>query len=106
MKKAYAIRMFVRPSTSKPGKFLGVCTGPYLVVEGDSLDATCQKLRALLEATLNDAVKDGDLEKVLSQKAPVSRRVEYYALVVMIRFHQVRSAMAVTEAREFTPVHA
>lgn len=106
MKKAYAIRMFVRPSTSKPGKFLGVCTGPYLVVEGNSLDETCQKLRALLEATLDDACKDGDLEQLLSQKAPLSRRLEYFGLVVALAFHQVRSAMAVTEDREFTPLHA
>jgi len=106
MKKAYAIRMFVRPSASKPGKFLGVCTGPYLVVEGNSLDQTCSKLRALLEATLEDAQKDGDLEQVMAKRAPVSRRVEYYGLVLKIRFHQAHAAIALSEAREFTSVHA
>lgn len=106
MEKTYAIRMFIRPSLDKPGKFLGVCTGPYLVVEGDDLNGTCEKLRALLTAYLEDAWKDGDLEEAVSKRAPWSYRFEYYILSAAIRVRSAHAAITVSEARTFTPQHA
>jgi hypothetical protein len=56
---------------------VAVCLKPNLVVEGSTQVEARHKLEQLLDAYVDDAVKDGHLEHFMAQRAPLRFRVEY-----------------------------
>lgn len=74
--RAYVLRAYVKGRPN--GRFVAVCLKPNLVVEGSTQVEARQKLEELLDAYVDDAVKDGHLEHFMAQRAPLRFRVEYW----------------------------
>jgi hypothetical protein len=74
--RTYDLRCYVKERPS--GRFVAVCLKPNLVVEGGTQAEARQKLGLLLDAYVEDAVKDGHLERSMAQRAPLRFHVEYW----------------------------
>lgn len=76
--KEYVLRGFIRLRPS--GRFVGVCLRPNLVVEADSREEAFEKLKDLIGAYRADAVRDGDLDHFMKQRAPLAFYLEWFSL--------------------------
>lgn len=65
------------------GRFVAICLRPYLVVEGVSWADASTRMQRLIEAYVADAINDGNLDMMLSRKAPLGVRFEYLNLRVL-----------------------
>lgn len=76
--KEYVLRGFIRLRPS--GRFVGVCLKPNLVVEADSKKEAFRKLTDLIDAYHADAVRDGELDHFMKQRAPLAFYLEWFSL--------------------------
>ena len=76
--KEYVLRGFIRLRPS--GRFVGVCLKPNLVVEADSREEAFEKLKDLIDAYHADAVRDGELDHFMKQRAPLAFYLEWFSL--------------------------
>jgi len=76
--KEYVLRGFIRLRPS--GRFVGVCLRPNLVVEADSREEAFEKLKDLIGAYRADAVRDGELDHFMKQRAPFAFYLEWFSL--------------------------
>lgn len=75
--KEYVLRGFIRLRPS--GRFVGVCLRPNLVVEADSREEAFEKLKDLIGAYYADAVRDGELDHFMKQRAPLAFYLEWFS---------------------------
>jgi predicted RNase H-like HicB family nuclease len=74
--RTFDLRCYVKGRPS--GRFVAVCLKPNLVVEGSTQIEARQKLDQLLDAYIEEAGKDGQLEHFMAQRAPLHFYVEYW----------------------------
>src|SRR5689334_15771437 len=76
--KPYLLRGYVRRLPN--GKWMGVCLTLNLVVEAATREATKAKLESLIEAYLDDAVENDEVDAYIPRHAPLAFYVEYWRL--------------------------
>lgn len=102
--KTYKLRGYVKERPD--GRYIGVCLRPNLVVEAESQNAALDKLRALVEEYMQDAIEDDQLDHFMSQHAPAKFYLEYYADRLKALTHLLRVPfLAFSETRPL-PRHA
>lgn len=80
----YLLRGYVRRLIG--GKWLGVCLTLNLVVEADSREGAKDKLEQLIDAYVNDAIENDEVDAFIPRRAPVSFYVEYFLLRLSHQF--------------------
>ena len=104
MSRQYRLRGYVKERPD--GRFVGVCLRPNLVVEGHSQDEALTKLWDLIAAYMMDALKDGQIDHFMAQRAPLRFQLEYCAGWLRARTHALdHNFLAFTETRTI-PQHA
>jgi hypothetical protein len=84
-----ALRHVVLPGylhRKKDGPCEGVCLTLNLVVRGNTMHETEEKLRTLTTAYLMDAQKDGTWDDLVPRRAPLYYHVQNYYLVLLAYF--------------------
>ena len=59
-------------------RYVGVCLRPNLVVEARSQDAAMRELEVLIDAYIESATSDAQVDHFMSQRAPLRFYVEYW----------------------------
>jgi hypothetical protein len=105
MPKNPALRHIVLTSyihRTKAGKCEGVCLTLNLVVRGNTMHDTEEKLRTLTTAYLLDAQKSGNWRDLVPRRAPLYYYAQYYYLVLLAHFDRLKDFKLFVESAPCT----
>lgn len=91
---------------ARPGRHIGVCLTLNLVVEGPTQDEALVKLRDLIQAYLEDAIEDGELDSFVPRRAPLAFYVDYWRCRFASLRNPLHAFLAFREARPLHMAHA
>lgn len=87
-------------------EFVGVCLTLNLVVQGESQEATRDKLFALVDAYVADASEAGELHEWVPRRAPFSFYLEWWMFRLGALLHRIRDSSFYCFKAIRPPVHA
>lgn len=78
--RALPSKIAIRGYVKKDGdRFVAVALRPYLVVEGKTVGEANHRMGQLIEAYLDDAVREGTFDAAMARKAPLPYRLRYWS---------------------------
>jgi hypothetical protein len=87
--KLYRLRGYIRQI--RPGEFVGVCLTLNLVVKGASQSEARRRLKELIDAYVDDAIENDEVDEFIPRRAPWSFYLEYLQLWLRSALHFVRA---------------
>lgn len=88
-----------------PGRHLGVCLTLNLMVEASSQPQALHELYDLIEAYLQDAIKNDELEQFAPRRAPARFYVEYWVGRMIGQIHALQRSFKAFKDQHPLPVH-
>src|SRR4030095_13947042 len=83
----YRVRGYIR--RLRNGKYLGVCLTLHLVVEAETQAAARAKLEDLIDAYVDDAIENDEVDAFIPRRAPLSFYGEYWRLRLQSLLHRI-----------------
>jgi hypothetical protein len=87
------------------GRHLGVCLTLNLVVEATNQRQALRDLHALIDAYLQDAINNDELEQFAPRRAPARFYVEYWAWRVLGQMRALQRSFKAFKDQHPLPVH-
>lgn len=89
-----------------PGRYLGVCLTLNLVVEATTPRKALKQLHGLIEAYLQDALENHELDAFVPRRAPTRFYAEYWIGRLVGRMTALRRSFRAFKDQHTLPVHA